>query len=299
MLIPNRFTNAQKPANHSYLEVEPLDVRSVPALLNGADALVDATLAADAVAAGGVDNAAVSPEQASQSLSAQRAASASSEAPIDAVATTFPAADAALAAARPAAPDALRAIVPSAIASALQPGRLDLSPETRIPGTAAPDNTAAAGQTLFPPPVPQPALPDTTSTIPTALASSPPATAAVPPPFDMPETRSPIPADPFQALRAAPAPPAAPLPETESGLSLSAAFERPAVVAEARPANIVVTWPPPVVVAEAAPITAGATASPAASNLPMLDEESTAKSAWPLAPAVAALYEVWYRGNRI
>jgi len=297
MLIPNRFTSTEKPTNHPHLEVEPLDVRSVPALLNGADALVDATLAVDAVAAGGGDNAAVPPPQAPQEASAPHAASASLTAPIDAVAVTFPAADAALAAARMAAPDAVRGIVPPAIASALQPGRLELSSEMTIPGTAALDNAAAAIQALFPPPVPQPALPDTTSTIPTMVESSSPPTAAVPPTLVLPETRSPIPSDPFRALGATPAPLATSLPEMEGGLAIGAVPAREAV-AEARPANVIVTWQPPTVTADTVPITETAMASPAASNRPLLDEESTAKSAWPLAPAIAALYEILYRGNR-
>jgi len=292
MLIPNRFTSTEKPTNQSHLEIEPLDVRTAPAILNGADVLVDAAMAADAVTAGGVENAAVAQVQAPPSLAAQRTA------PIDAVAATFPAADAALAAARPAAPDALRAIVPLAIASALQAGRLDLSPEMRAPGMAAPDNNAAAVQMLFAASVPQTALPDTTSTIPTALESSGPTTAA-PPALDLPETRSPLPADPFQALGTAPGPLAAPLPESEFEPFLGVASERQAAVAEARPANILVTWQPPAVVADAVPNTAGLAALPETPNLALLDEESTASSAWPLAPAIAALYEVWYRGNRI
>jgi len=173
MLIPNRFANTEKPTHQPHLEVESLDVRAVPALLN-ADAMVDATLAANAIAAAGADHVAVSQEQALQSAATERAGLASSAAPIDAVATIFPAADAALAAARPAAPDALRGIASPAIASALQAGRLELSSEMMIPGTAAaaPGNPALAGPTLFPPPVPPPALPDTASTIPTALETS-------------------------------------------------------------------------------------------------------------------------------
>jgi len=324
-----------KPHNHPSLEVEPLDVRDQPAVMNVADAFtaaampvesITATQAADRAAAVRFNPAPsmVAPPVAVPAPVAVGAGPVSAPstlvAPVplgdpgpvnapgpvgtpianpgaiasDGNAVRFPAADAAIAAARGTPPDAALDLfpAPNAIgAGRLRPGDAALPPMNGDNGVPLANQVARAPtlQQVNQLPI-NATIPATMPTTSTPLASPTPVLSAAA------ANRSPFSSDPFQAALAPTATPLpAPMAGAMEGMQPSVAEEEREPALTAPRGALERPLPPTSPDLQFAALPTEETAARPA----LAGEQANNRGMWPLAPAMAALYEVWYRGNRI
>jgi len=296
-------TSIQKPGIHLSLEVEALDTRAVPAVLNVADSLTEAAMPVGAIADAPMQaapaQAAPAPVAAPMALTAPSPVTAPTPIvqPEVANAIRFPAADAVLAAGRPTAP-ATNA-VPAQLATAAQTAQPTQGPNNANPIGAA-DNGSLTPQTLFAPVAQQPTQP-ITSTIPATMPTESSPLASLPQALNVPgAAASPFPADPFETRGSALATPLAePMAEPLIGMQTRSARERePAVSMGERMSNESLgasTVPENAVISSVARDTTAPSSGQSAIMPELVSDE---RHVWPLAPALAALYEVSYRSFR-